>query len=196
MKPGTNEVRVRRLRLAGTRGTRAAVLGVAGTAAAAAIVGLAVPAGAVTVTAQPAGGRWGTEHFQMMNTTTSQTSNSSPVIAYGVFAAAGTDYQNADGTDTFVFPGGTIHVIHTPTPGSEQQSFNATTCMFSYSEKGTFKLADGTGRYRHVAGHGSYALSVIGIGARLANGTCNPSDTAPAVAQQQLIQAVGKARLH
>ena len=44
MKPGTNGVR--RLRLAGSKGARAAVLGVAGTAAAAAIVGLAVPASA------------------------------------------------------------------------------------------------------------------------------------------------------
>jgi hypothetical protein len=68
--------------------------------------------------------------------------------------------------------------------------------MFSDSEQGTFKLASGTGRYRHIAGHGTYALSVIGIGAKLANGTCNQSDTAPAAAQQQLIQAVGQVRLH
>ena len=194
MKPGINGVR--KLRLAGTRSTRAAVLAVAGTAAAAAIVGLAVPAGATPVTAQPAGGRWGTEHFQMMNTTTSQTSNSGQVIAYGVFTAPGTDDQNPNGTDTFVFPNGTVNVIHTPTPGTSKQSFNDKTCMFSVSEQGTFKLAGGTGRYRHVAGYGTYALSVIGIGARLANGTCNPSDTAPAAAQQQLIQAVGKVRLH
>src|SRR5579862_5650121 len=109
MQPGTNGVR--RLRLAGTRGTRAAVLGIAGTAAAAAIVGLAVPAGATPVTAQPAGGRWGTEHFQLMNTSTSQTSNSGPLIAYGVFTAPGTDYQNPNGTDKFVFPDGTFTVI-------------------------------------------------------------------------------------
>ncbi len=192
MKPETNGVR--RLRLGGTRGTRAAVLAVAGTAAAA-IVGLAVPAGATPVTAQPAG-RWGTEHFQMMNTSTSQTSNSGPLIAYGAFTAPGTDDQNPNGTDTFVFPNGTINVIHTPTPGTSKQSFNDKTCMFSVSEQGTFKLAGGTGRYRHVAGYGTYSLSVIGIGAKLANGTCNPSDTAQAAAQQQLIQAVGKVRLH
>ena len=194
MKSGTNGVP--RLRLAGRKSARAAVLGLAGTAAAAAIIAIAVPAGATPVTAQPAGGRWGTEHFQMMNTSTSQTSDSGPVIAYGVFTAPGTDYQNPDGTDTFVFPGGTIHVIHTATPGTTQQSFDAKTCMFSDSEQGTFKLADGTGKYRHITGHGTYALSVIGIGAKLANGACNPSDTAPAAAQQQLIQAVGRVRLH
>jgi hypothetical protein len=87
-------------------------------------------------------------------------------------------------------------VTHAATPGTEHQSFNAKTCMFSDSEQGTFKLAGGTGRYRHIAGYGTYALSVIGIGAKLANGTCNPSDTAPPVAQQQLIQAVGQVWLH
>jgi hypothetical protein len=170
------------------------VLGVAGTAATAAIVGLALPAGASTLAPQHHA-TWGTEHFQMMNTTTSQTSSSGPVIAYGVFTAPGTDYQNSNGTDTFVFPGGKVYVSHAATPGTTHQSFSATTCMFAYSEQGTFKLTGGTGTYRHIAGHGSYALSVIGIGTRLANGQCNPSQSAPAAAQQQLIQAVGQVRL-
>jgi hypothetical protein len=192
MKPGTNGVG--RLRLAGTRGARAAVLGVAGTAAAAAIVGLTVPAGASTLAPQHHA-TWGTEHFQLVTDSTSQTSTSNPVIAYGVFTAAGTDYQNTDNTDTFAFPGGKVYVTHTPAPGSGSPTFNSTTCMFSYSEKGTFKLTGGTGKYRHIAGHGTYALSVIGIGTRLANGQCNPSDTAPLAAQQEILQAVGQVRL-
>jgi len=193
MKPGTNGER--RLRLAGTRGTRAAVLGVAGTAAAAAVVGLALPAGASTVTPQHHA-QWGTEHFQLMNTTTSQTSNTGPLIAYGVFTAGGTDYQNPNGTDTFVFPGGSFTVIHTPAPNSPNPTFNDKTCLFQVAQTGTFKLAGGTGRYWHIAGHGTYTLSVIGISTRLANGQCNPSQTAPLAAQQQLIQAVGQVRLH
>ena len=192
MKPGSNGVR--RLRLAGARGTRAAVLGVAGTAAAAAIVGLALPAGAATLAPQHHA-KWGTEHFQLVSDSTSQTSTSNPVIAYGVFTAAGTDYQNPNNIDTFVFPGGKIYVSHTPAPGSGNPTFNASTCMFSYAETGTFKLTGGTGKYRHIAGHGTYALSVIGIGTRLANGQCNPSDTAPLAAQQEILQAVGQVRL-
>jgi hypothetical protein len=193
MKPGTNGVR--RLRLAGTRGTRAAVLAVAGTAAAAAIVGLATPAGATPVTAQHHA-KWGTEHFQLVSDSTSQTSTSNPLIAYGVFTDQGTDYQNSNNTDTFVFTGGKIYVSHTPDPGSGNPTFNAKTCMFSLAETGTFELTGGTGKYRHIAGHGTYALSVIGIGTRLANGQCNPSDTAPAAAQQEILQAVGQVRLH
>jgi hypothetical protein len=64
-----------------------------------------------------------------------------------------------------------------------------------YSEKGTFKLLSGTGKYKGVGGGGTYALSVIGIGAKLKNGTCNPSQTARAAGQQQEIQAVGKITL-
>jgi hypothetical protein len=193
MQPGTNGVR--RLRLAGSRGARAAVLGVAGAAAAAAIVGLAVPAGASTLTPQHHA-EWGTEHFQLVSDSTSQTSTSNPVIAYGVFTDQGTDYQKSNNTDTFVFPGGKIYVSHTPAPGSGNPTFNAKTCMFSFAETGTFTLTGGTGKYRHIAGHGTYALSVIGISTRLANGQCNPSDTAPLAAQQEILQAVGQVRLH
>ena len=38
--------------------------------------------------------------------------------------------------------------------------------------------------------------AVIGISTRLANGQCNPSDTAPLAAQQEILQAVGAVRLH
>jgi hypothetical protein len=193
MQPGTNGVR--RLRLAGSRGARAAALGVAGTAAAAAIIGIAVPAGATALPQHHA--KWGTEHFQLASDSTSQTSTTSPIIAYGVFTASGTDYQNQSGTDTFVFAGGSFNVIHSPAPGSSQEpTFSTTTCMFQLTQTGTFKLAGGTGRYRHIVGHGTYTLSVIGIATRLANGQCNPSQTAPLAAQQQIIQAVGQVRLH
>src|SRR3984957_19724362 len=137
MKPGINGVR--RLRLAGSRGTRAAVLGVAGTAAAAAIVAMAVPARATPVTGQPAGAGRGTEHFQLASDSTSQTSTSTPIIAYGVFTATGTDYQNPNGTDTFVFPGGSFTVIHTPAANSPNPTFNDKTCLFQVAQTGTFK---------------------------------------------------------
>ena len=194
MKPGTNGAR--KLRLAGTRGARAAVLGVAGTAAAAAVVGLALPASASTVTPQHHA-QWGTENFQLASDSTSQTSTTNSVIAYGLFTAAGTDNENPNGTDTFVFPGGSFTVIHTPAPNSPTiPTFSTQTCMFQLTQTGTFKLTGGTGKYWHIAGHGTFTLSVIGIATRLANGQCNQSQTAPLAAQQQIIQAVGKVRLH
>ena len=137
----------------------------------------------------------GVQHFQAMNTTTSQTSTTNPVIAWGVITSAGVDHQNANGTDTFHLSGGTILVKHAAKKGTQHQSFNAKTCLFMYSEKGTFKLAAGTGKYKGISGGGTYALSVVGIGPKLKNGTCNPSQTARALGQQQEIQAVGKVKL-
>jgi hypothetical protein len=177
---------------AGTGRKRAIALVAAAVVAATAVTaGLALPAGASTVAAKPAGAG-GTEHFQMMNTSTSQTTTTNPIVAWGIFTAAGTDHEYANNTDTFAFPGGTFTVKHVTTPGTAHQYVNAQACLFIYSEKGTFKLSGGTGRYWGIGGSGTYALSVIGIGARLASGACNMSDTAPLAGQQQEISAVGK----
>jgi hypothetical protein len=163
-------------------------------AAVATVVGLAVPAGASPLAAGPASVT-GTQHFQMMNTTTSETSTTNPLIAWGLFTAPGVDQEHANNTDTFKFPGGAFLVKHVTKKGTAHQSFNPRTCLFQYSEKGTFKVSGGTGRFKGISGSGTYALSVIGIGAKLKNGMCNPSQTAPAAAQQQQIQAVGKIKL-
>jgi len=130
-----------------------------------------------------------------MNTTTNPNSTTNPLLAYGLITAAGTDRTNPNGTDTFFFPGGSFTVKHVTAKGTAHQSFNAKTCLFQYSEKGTFKLSSGTGRYRGISGGGTYALSVIGISTRLKNGMCNPSQTAPLAGQQQQIQAVGRVTL-
>ncbi len=192
MRPGNMGTAFIRRATAGRR--RAVTLTATGLAATAAVTALALPAGASAVTARPAAVS-GTQHFQMMNTSTAQTSTTGPLLAYGVVTAAGTDRQNANGTDTFLFHGGTIAVKHATKKGTQHQSFNSKTCLFMYSEKGTFKLTGGTGKYKGISGGGTYALSVIGIGAKLKTGTCNPSQTAPAAGQQQLIQAVGKIKL-
>src|SRR5579863_2112860 len=60
-------------------------------AAIATVVGLAVPAGASPLAARPAAVT-GAEHFQVMSTSTANTPNS-PLIAWGVFTAAGIDRQ-------------------------------------------------------------------------------------------------------
>jgi hypothetical protein len=178
------------------KGRKRAVLLTAAVVTAAAAAGLARPASASPAMGRPPGlppaGAGGTEHFQTMNTTTSATSTTNPLIAWGVFTAAGTDHEHAGNTDTFVFPGGSVTVRHAPAKGATHQSFNPKSCLFVFSEKGTFQLSGGTGTYRGISGSGTYALSGVGIGAKLKSGACNPSQTAPAVAQQQEIAAVGQ----
>jgi hypothetical protein len=183
------------IRLAGTGRKRAVMLAGTVVTAAAVTTALALPAGASQVVAARPAGVTGTQHFQAMNTTTSQTSTTNPLLAYGVITAAGTDRENANGTDTFLFPGGSLTVKHVTAKGTAQQYFNPKTCLFTYSERGTFKLSGGTGRYWGISGSGTYALSVIGISTRLKNGMCNPSATAPLAGQQQQIQAVGRVTL-
>jgi hypothetical protein len=175
------------------RAALAAMLG----AVIATVVGLAVPAGASSLAARPAAVT-GTEHFQVMNTSTSNSPNS-PLIAWGVFTAAGVDRQissNAAGTkgvDTFIFANGKFNVNHTAK--TQRQSFNAKTCFFSFSETGVFTLSRGTGKYKGISGSGKYALSVIGIGPKLKSGACNPSQNARSIAQQQEIAGTASVKL-
>ena len=183
------------IRLAGTGRKRAVMIAGTVVSAAAVTAALALPAGASQVVASRPAGVTGTQHFQAMNTTTSQNSTTNPLLAYGVITAAGTDRQNANGTDTFFFPGGTFTVKHVTAKGTARQYFNPKTCLFTYSERGTFKLSGGTGRYWGIRGSGTYTLSVIGVSTRVKGGACNPSQTAPLAGQQQEIAAVGKVHL-
>jgi hypothetical protein len=190
MRQGNKAAAFIRRATAGRR--RAVALATTGLAAGAAVTALALPAGAASLPARPAVVS-GTQHFQMM--TTSPTATKTSLIAYGALTAPGTDKQNPNGTDTFVFHGGTIGLKHTPGKGQTKQSFNPKTCLLQVSEKGTYKLTGGTGKYKGVSGSGTYALSIIGIGAKLKNGACNPSQNAVPIAWHQEINAVGKIKL-
>jgi hypothetical protein len=111
-----------------------------------------------------------TEHFREM--TTSATSSTSSLIATGVFTAGGIDDQGVT-PETFKFPGGTIkikhHAVHT------KQTLNSRTCLFTISQRGTYKLIGGTGKYAGISGHGTYVLSILAVGARNSKGKCSMS---------------------
>jgi hypothetical protein len=163
---------------------RAAAAVMAG-AAAAAVAGLAVPAGAAPRVAAKV---TGTEHFQIMST--SATSSAASTIAWGAFTTHGADHMG-NSADTLVFPGGSIKIKHSA--GTGPQSFDPKTCLFQAHIHGTYKVAGGTGKYKGITGHGNYTVSVIGLGAKTKSGAC--SQTAAAVAQQQVIDASGPVTL-
>ena len=156
----------------------ATVASAAATATAAAMW-LAVPAGAAPADRDVSG----IEHFQLV--TTSATATTQPVIATGVFTAGGVDHQGSK-TDTFVFPGGSFKVAHSQ--GTGTQNFNPKTCLNTVRVHGTYKLFGGTGKYAGIGGHGTFHLSILGIGAR-SGGKCTMHK--PPVAWQQIIQASG-----
>ncbi len=147
----------------------------------AAVLWLAVPAGAA---ARPAVS--GTENFQIM--TTSATSSTSGVIAYGVFTAAGVDHSG-NKSDTLVFPNGSFKVTH---KGKGKQSVNPKTCLVTISEKAVITLSGGTGAYKGISGKGTAQLSILAIAAK-SGGKCSLKKKP--VAWQQVIKATAKVKL-
>jgi hypothetical protein len=131
----------------------------------------------------------GTEHFQMM--TTSATASSDSVIASGAFTAPGVDHEhNKTNTATFTFANGTVGVKHSN--GTGKQSFNPKTCLLTINEHGTYTITGGTGSYAGITGNGKYQLSILAVGAR-SGSKC--SKTKPPVAFHQVINASGPVTL-
>lgn len=158
-----------------------AALGSAGVAAIIGGTGLAVAA-THGATAQ-------TEHLQLMSA--SASSNTSSIIGYGAFTAAGTDTPGAHNTDTVTFPGGSFKLVHKTV--SHTEHLNPATCQFSYGAKATYTIGGGTGAYQGISGSGTAQVSVLGIGARNSQGACSMSK--PPVAQHQLINGSGPVTL-
>jgi len=131
----------------------------------------------------------GTEHFQMMST--SATASTDSVIASGVFTAPGVDHENQGNTAKFVFSNGTISLKHSN--GTGKQSFNPKTCLLTINQHGTYTLTSGTGSYAGITGSGKYQLSILAIGARNSAGQC--SKTKAPVAFHQVINASGPVTL-
>lgn len=146
-------------------------------------------AGLAAASARPAAspGASGTLHFQIM--TTSATARTTHFIAYGLFTGGGKDISG-NKTDTVDFSGGTFKIRHSPGHGT--QSFDPATCLLKINERGSYKLADGTGKYAGISGHGRYHLRILGIFALNSNGKCSQHQ---AVAWQQIIKAHGPAHL-
>jgi len=164
------------------------IASLAGVACAAAALALAAPA----MAAQSSGGRpavSGTEHIQIMST--SATSSTSHVIAYGVFTAGGIDHGGSK-VDKLVFPNGSIRIRHVNSTGGKH-GFNPKTCLGKVTQPGTFKILSGTGKYAGITGHGKFLLHLLFIGAKNAQGHC--TQTKPPAAFQLVIQAAGTVKL-
>jgi hypothetical protein len=149
---------------------------------------LAAGAGLATASASPAApASSGTEHFYLM--TTSGTSNSSSLIATGVFTAAGVDISGSS-TDAVRLPGGTFK-IHHPGGPSGAPKVNPATCFTTLTATVPFSVNGGTGKYKGLAGSGTAVISVVAILAR-SHGAC--SENANPLAWHQTI--TGTAHVH
>ena len=78
------------------------------------------------------------------------------VVATGAINATGEDVVITDTEDLFVFPDGTLTVIHAPVRSNDH--FNDKKCSGSFSETGTYVISEGTGQYEGVTGSGTYRV--------------------------------------
>jgi hypothetical protein len=152
--------------------TRAAVLSLtlAGVTVAAGLTGAEA---ARAATAASAAAVSGTEYFQAMGT--SPTATSLPLIEWGaVGTAGGIDHPNrSKNIAEFVFAGGTYELIHNTPVGPAV--LNSNTCLLQSSQHGTYRVADGTGKYKGITGSGKFTVSIVEILAKSKSGACNPN---------------------
>ncbi len=83
--------------------------------------------------------------------------------AYGpIRGRDGTDVPVTDNVDIFTFARGTVTVYHKPATNN-QPKVDKKSCTATYTERGTWKLTDGTGKYKGATGHGQYSLSQFAV---------------------------------
>jgi hypothetical protein len=79
------------------------------------------------------------------------------VVASGAINAVGEDVVISDTEDHFVFPDGTLTIIHAPV--RDKEHFNDKNCKSSFKETGTYIISAGTGLYEGVTGSGTYRVA-------------------------------------
>lgn len=87
-----------------------------------------------------------------------------PIAATGPIHARGTDVVISDVKDRFKFPDGNVVIKHKPDQGGSAESYDPVTCLFTFTERGTWKTVSGTGAYTHVQGNGTYRVLGQGFG--------------------------------
>jgi hypothetical protein len=130
----------------------------------------------------------GTEHFQLMSTS---SFNRSSVVAYGAFTAGGAGVSGAHNTETVTFANGSFTLVHKSTGGHQQ--FNPTTCLLTGRQTATYTIGNGTGAYAGISGSGKAVLTILAVAARNSTGAC--SQALPPAAIHVVINASGPVTL-
>lgn len=140
--------------------------------------------GSGAAAANASSGRSQAERLRIIST--KAVSRRSSVIATGGFTSGGRDIPGAK-TDTMVFPGGRFKFRHLDK--SFTASFNPSTCLDKETERGTFAIGHGTGRYAGIHGSGTFVTSIVAVTAMNRAGQCTHVQ-APATFQQ-ITTAIG-----
>ena len=85
------------------------------------------------------------------------------VNAFGpVHGRHGTDTQVSDTLDVFNFRAGSVNVYHSPPPTSAPK-IDYRACTATQFQKGHWRFAGGTGKYRHAIGWGHFKLKFFAV---------------------------------
>jgi hypothetical protein len=96
---------------------------------------------------------------------TSPKENANPVLlGFGPIHAKGVDKAVSNHKDVFRFPNGSLIVRHQKVARTRAQ--DPTTCLFRFSERGTYQVVRGTGDYVGAHGHGHYVLHAMFVACR------------------------------
>ena len=117
---------------------------------------LSVPAVGASGSAAP-----GDQKFVMIQTDPREEGG--PIAATGPIHAKGVDVVTGEFKDRFEFPDGNVIIRHKP-EGIGTDSFDPATCLFTFTERGSWKTVRGTGAYANVQGSGTYRVFAQGFG--------------------------------
>jgi hypothetical protein len=88
---------------------------------------------------------------------TSPRENAKPVVlGFGPIHAKGVDKEVNNHKDIFRFPDGSLIVRHQRV--ARHRHHDPATCLFTFRERGTYRVVRGTGAYVGAHGHGHYRL--------------------------------------
>jgi len=156
---------------------------VAATLALAAIALLATLAGAAQ------GRRTRAERITLSGATVHGVDTPIRVTATGPINGHGTakddDNPNGKGVLTLYLPNGKVSITNKTT--SLKAKMNASQCTATLTERGTFEIVGGTGRYEHATGNGAYTNRRKLIGSRTPNGTCAGRNAPPQAAYDTVV---------
>jgi hypothetical protein len=96
-----------------------------------------------------------TQRFLVIDTNPRDKPNPA-VLGFGPIHDKGVDKQVTGHKDIFRFPNGSLIIRHQKVSAS--RSHDSATCLFRFSERGTYQVVRGTGDYVGAHGHGHYVV--------------------------------------
>jgi hypothetical protein len=126
-----------------------------------------------------------TEDFRVISTVAKSDRQS--VIATGAFVAGGVYVLGSTRDKAELYRGTFMIYRHVTYKSTPQPPVN---CLFTETERGTYTIGAGTGRYARISGSGKFTLRITGVLASTGKGQCGGM-----VAFQQIMSESGRVRV-